>query len=109
MAIPTSYLIASKKAGEILSAIQRGQAPKRFTFGFLESLGFKSTNDRLIIPVLKSLGFLAASGEPTPRYFAYLDQTRAPRVLAEGIREAYADLFQINRKANELSQTEVKN
>jgi len=101
MAVPTSYLVASKKTRDILSAIQTAQAPKRFTFGFLESLGFKSTNDRLIIPVLKSLGFLTSNGDPTNRYFAFLDQTRAPRVLGEGIREAYADLFQINRKAYE--------
>jgi hypothetical protein len=108
MAIPGSYLVASKKAGDIFRAIQNAQAPKRFTFSFLESLGYKSTNDRLIIPVLKSLGFLTASGEPTTRYFAYLDQTRGSKVLAEGIRDAY-DLFQVNRKANEMSQTEVKN
>lgn len=109
MAVPTSYLVASKKTKDILKAIQNAQAPKRFTFNFLESLGFKSTNDRLIIPVFKSLGFLNANGEPTKRYFAFLDQARGPRVLAEGIREAYADLFQINRKANDLSQVDIKN
>lgn len=109
MAVPTSYLVASKKTKDILKAIQNAQAPKRFTFNFLESLGFKTTNDRLIIPVFKSLGFLNASGEPTKRYFAFLDPAQGPRVLAEGIREAYADLFQINRKANDLSQVDIKN
>lgn len=109
MAVPTSYLISSKKVREMFQAFQSAQAPKRFTFGFLESLGYKSTNDRLIIPVLKSLAFLNASGEPTDRYFRFLDQTQAPRVLAESIREAYSDLFQVNRKANELSQAEIKN
>jgi hypothetical protein len=109
MAVPTSYLIASQKTKDVLKAIQNAQAPKRFTFNFLESLGFKSTNDRLIIPVFKSLGLLNASGEPTTRYFAFLDAAQGPRVLAEGIREAYADLFQVNRKANDLPQADIKN
>lgn len=75
----------------------------------MASLGFASAADRLIIGVLKSIGFLTAEGAPTKRYFEYLDQTQAKRVMAEAIRDAYADLFQINRKAHELSNTEIKN
>lgn len=109
MSLPTAYLTSSKQLGAILNAMQAAQAPKKFTQSFLEGLGFKSTRDRLIIGVLKSLGFLSESGEPTQRYYNYLDQTQADRVLAEGIREAYADLFQVNTKANELSNVEIKN
>lgn len=46
---------------------------------------------------------------PTERYYKFLDQSEGGHVLAEGIREAYEDLFRVNIKANELSQTEVKN
>jgi hypothetical protein len=109
MAVPTSYLTTTKNLGKILAAIQNAQAPKQFTTRFLASLGFPSAGDRLIIAVLKSLGFLTAEGAPTKRYFEYLDQTQSKRVMADGIREAYGDLFQINRKAYELSSTEIKN
>ena len=30
------------------------------------------------------------------RYYAFLDQTQAPRILADGIRDAYVDLFEEN-------------
>ncbi len=109
MAVPTSYLTTTRNLAKILASIQNAQAPKHFTTRFLASLGFPSANDRLIIGVLKSLGFLTAEGAPTKRYFEYLDQTQAKRVMAEGIREAYADLFQINRKAHELSGSEIRN
>jgi hypothetical protein len=109
MAISTSYLTSLKNLKAILQSIQGAQAPKTFSTRFLASLGYASTNDRLIIGVLKSLGFLSPEGTPTKRYYEYLDQTQSSRVLAQGIREAYADLFQVNRKANEMSQGEVKN
>ena len=109
MSLPTSYLTSFKNLKEILDAIQGGQAPKKFTVNFLQGLGFKGTADRLVIGYLKALGFLMPSGEPTPRYFAYLDQSQGARVLGEAIREAYADLFQVNAKAPELGNTEIKN
>ena len=109
MSLPTSYLTSAKNLGAILAAIRGAQAPKTFTSAFLQSLDFKSSADRLSIGVLKSIGFLDSSGTPTQRYFEYLDQTQSGRVLADGIRDAYSDLFQVNKTANELSQTEVKN
>jgi len=85
------------------------KAPDHFTNRFLVQLEFKSTNDRLFIGVLKGLGFLDDAGAPTKRYFEYLDQSQSGRVLAEAIQEAYEDLFQVNTKAQELSQIDIKN
>lgn len=93
----------------MMNAITTAQAPKQFTQSFLENLGFKSNSDRLVINVLKAMGFLDAGGAPTDRYFRYLDQTQSAKVLAEGIRDAYADLFAININANTMTRGEVKN
>jgi hypothetical protein len=109
MALPRSYLTSTKNLSAILDAIKSAQAPERFTIKFLESLDFKSTTDRLIIGVLKSLGFLTADAKPTERYFRFLDQTQSAVVLAEGIREAYSDLFQVKTNAQTLSQSEIVN
>jgi Family of unknown function (DUF5343) len=109
MSLPTSYLTSWKNLKDILEAIQAAQAPKKFTVAFLNGLGFKSTSDRLVIGYLKALGFLTPSGEPTPTYFAFLDQSQGDRVLGDAVRAAYADLFQVNTKANELSNPDVRN
>jgi hypothetical protein len=109
MALPTSYLTSTKNLEAILNAIRSAQAPEKFTQAFLESLEFKSTADRLVIGVLKSIGFLDEGGKPTERYFRFLDQTQSAKVLAEGIRDAYQDLFKINKKANDLARQDVIN
>lgn len=108
MALTNAYLAQAKNLGAILKAIRGAQAPDKFITRFLEQLEFKSTNDRNIIPVLKGLGFLEESGAPTQRYFDYLDETQHEVVMGKAVREAYADLFKVNNKANEMPQSEVK-
>ncbi len=108
MALTSSYLITTKNLDSFLNSLLTARAPEVFTQKFLESLEFKSTNDRLFIAMLKGLGFLDQTAVPTERYFKFLDQTQSKQILAEAIREAYEDLFSVNTKAQELSQQEVK-
>jgi hypothetical protein len=109
MALPRSYLTSAKNLSAILEAMKGAQAPNKFTVKFLESLDFKSTTDRLIVGVLKMIGLIGADGSPTERYFRFLDQTQSAFVLAEGIRDAYRDLFQVNTNAQTMTKTEVMN
>lgn len=108
MALTSSYLITTKNLDSFLNSLLTARAPEVFTQKFLESLEFKSTNDRLFIGMLKGLGFLDSTAVPTERYFKFLDQTQSKQILADAIREAYEDLFSVNTKAHELSQQEIK-
>jgi hypothetical protein len=72
-------------------------------------LEFKSSNDRLFIGLLKGLGFIDDSGNPQERYYQFLDQTEAPRILADAIEEAYDDLFRINKEAYKLTEDDIRN
>ena len=109
MALPKSYMTTIKNLTGIMNSIVGAQAPKKFTTRFLESLDYKTSGDRLIIGVLKSLGFLADDGQPLQRYHEYLDQTRSATVLAEAIEDAYSDLFQVNKKAHTMTKGDVLN
>lgn len=109
MALPAAYLTSLKNLNAILDAVQKAQAPQRFTQKFLEGIGFASTTDRLIISVLKSLRFLNETGEPTSTYHQFLDSTQSQAVLARSIEEAYSDLYQVNKKAHEMTLADVKN
>jgi hypothetical protein len=109
MALPDSYTLKPNAVPAYFDAILDAQAPERFSVKFLENLGFTSTNDRLFIGILKDLGFLNRDGAPQSRYFEFLDRSRSKQVLAAGVREAFADLFGINTKANDLPAIEVKN
>lgn len=104
----TAYLVTTKNAGAFFNAIQGAKAPERFTTKFLKDLDFASSNDRLYIGVLKGLGLLDENGAPTDRYFSFLDHSQSRRVLADAIRDAYDELFTLNRNAQKLSVDDVK-
>lgn len=108
MPLTTAYLTQTKNLEDILEAVRNAQAPEKFTSRFLVELGFDTTNDRLMVGMFKGLGFLDESGTPTDRYFSFLDGTQSDRVLAEGIRDGYGDLFRVNSKAFEMDQSDVK-
>jgi len=109
MALMRQYMASVKNIPAILKAIRDGQAPERFTTRHLASLGFKSAADRMMISVLKGLGFLTENGVPTSRYVQYLDEGQSAAVLKEAIEEAYAELFKIRRDAQNYGVPEVRN
>jgi len=109
MSLTSAYLVTTKNLDAFLNAVQSAKAPERFNNKFLTQLDFTSSNDRLFIGLFKALGLIDESGVPTKRYYAYLDQGESRNVLADAIREAYEDLFAVNKKANDLSVDEVKN
>ena len=76
-----------------LDHIQTAKKPQKVTHKYLESAGFTSSNDRPLIGVMRSLGFLDSSNAPTNVWQSYRDQNRSKGVLAEAIRTAYSDLF----------------
>jgi hypothetical protein len=102
MPLPDSYTIKTGAIPAYFQAMLGAEAPERFSIKFLENLEFDGSNDRLIIGVLKELGFLNADGVPQHRYFEFLDKSRSWTVLADGIREAYAELFAVNKNAEKL-------
>lgn len=102
MALPDSYTLKNGGIPAYFDAILGAEAPDRFSIRFLENLEFSSSNDRLLIGILKELGFLNADGVPQDRYYQYQDKTQSGYVLAEGIKEAYVDLFAVNKEAYKL-------
>src|SRR6202035_2061095 len=91
------YLASTKNVPDIFLQIVKGTAPATFTVEHLKGIGFTSSNDRAVIPLLKDLGFLSESGVPTERYHAYrAGGQEAKAVLGQALLEAYQDLFHIN-------------
>jgi hypothetical protein len=87
MEVTNAYMYTVKSLPQMFEAIQRAQVPPRFTHDFLRTLGFKSTNDRSFINVLKGLGFLDANSVPTQAYRDYRDKKAAGGVLAKQLRQ----------------------
>lgn len=109
MALPTSYLITTKNVEPFFNSLITAQAPERVNKKFLDSLDFKSSNDRLFMPMLRVLGFTDESSVPTQRYFDFLDQSKSKKIMAGAVKEAYQDLFAVKVNANDMTIEEVKN
>lgn len=109
MAITNSYLTSTKNLESIINSVINAKAPERFTNKFLEDLGYKSSNDRLVIGMFKALGLLDDNGQPLQRYYEFLDQTQTGRIIAIGIEEAYEDYINLRKDAQNLTNDEVKN
>ena len=102
------YTPAYGKIGTLFEKIAKAKIPDAFTVKYLnQSLGLKSTNDRKLIPLLKKLGFIDASGKPMPSY-PKLKGTKAGTAIAEGIKQAYGPLYDANEEAHELPPEELR-
>lgn len=109
MAVPNTYLTTTKNTKDIMAAIQKAGVPDKFSYDFLKKqLGFGSSSDRPTIPVLKALRFLDENGVPTDRYRRYKDPSQAGAVLAEAMRDAYADVFAGDQNAHALTSNQLK-
>ncbi len=108
MALTNAYVLATSRIPDLFRRIQDGQVPERFTIQLLKDWGFKSTNDRAFIPLLKALGFLTADGYPTARYSEYRDHSQSKGILGQAVREAYGDIFLIKEHPTASDKSAVE-
>jgi hypothetical protein len=76
-----------------LSKIQDVGIPDKVKNRYLESLGYKSTNDRTILGVLKFLGFIDSDHKPTDLWNQYREKAKSKSIMAGIIRNSYSDLY----------------
>jgi len=99
------YSPHAAKVKKFLDHVQKSGVPEKVTLNYFVKVGFKSTNDRYLLGILKFLGFVDASGVPTKTWTDYRNRQTAGATLAAAMRRAYADLFKTypdaERKDNE--------
>ena len=99
------YSPHAAKVKTFLVHVQKAGVPEKVTLKYLEKVGFKSTNDRYILGILKFLGFVDSAGIPTKTWTDYRNRQAAGATLAAAMRHGYADLFRTypdaHRKDNE--------
>lgn len=93
---------------EFLQTVPERAIPDKVTHAYLESIGYKSKNDRPIISVCKALGIFDVKGAPTEafRYFRTIEGGKT--VLPKLIKEAYAALYSVYPTAHEVEDQKLK-
>lgn len=84
------------------------EVPNKVTQVYLESIGYKTVNDRPIIRVLKSIDFIDSNGVPTQKFKNFRTETSG-QVMADSLRKTYADLFKTYAKPLEKSRGDLEN
>lgn len=102
------YITNPAKIKPFLDHIQTAKVPPKVNRNYIESAGFKSKNDRPIIPMMKYIRFIDDSGVPTNNWLSYRDPQRSTRVLAKALREAYSDLFAMYEDAFDKDNTSLR-
>jgi hypothetical protein len=103
------YTLKTGTLKDVLGKIKTTNIPGKFTIKHMESLGYRSTNDRAIISVLKQIKFLDGNGTPTQDYRNYRDSSKSKTVLAKCIKEGYSKLFDLYSDANRKDFETLKN
>lgn len=103
----TTKQVSLKKFLERVKSKELG-VPDKVTLAYLESIGYKSTNDRPIIRVLKSVNFLDGSGVPT-QDFKDFRTGKSGQVMANALRKTYADLFKTYPEPLRQSKVDLEN
>lgn len=103
------YVMATGNITKVLEKIQPAQTPERFTQDFLTTkLGMSGGSARPVIPFLKRIGFLGSDGAPTERYKRFRTAASRGAAAAEGLRQGYRALYEINEYAHDLSDKDLK-
>lgn len=109
MAENPPYVLAPSIISSGLQKIKNAATPERFTQDFLaNTLGMKGGSPKALIPFLKRIGFLGSDGTPSELYKKFRNPAESGQAVAKGILFGYKVIFDINEKANELSDTDLK-
>ena len=94
------------KIKQLLQKIRDIGMPKKITVAWLKSIGFTSSNDPTLIPILKFIGLSDANGNPTDIWSQYRgNDYRA--VLGSAIKKGYYELFSVYSDANAREQKDL--
>jgi hypothetical protein len=103
------YMVSPGLIPKILTKIEEAKRPDRFTQDFLGTkLGYPSGSAKPIIPLLKRMGFLNSDSSPTSLYDQFRNTETQRAAVAQGIRNAYAELFERNKYAGDLAKDKLK-
>lgn len=109
MAKNPPYMLSPSTITSGLEKIKNAATPERFTQDFLaNTLGMKGGTPRPLIPFLKRIGFLGSDGTPSELYKKFRNPAESGQAVAKGMLIGYKALFDMNEKAHELSDSDLR-
>lgn len=103
------YTTEPKSLRRLLAEIPKRPKPPKMTMDTLKAWAVSNNNNaRTAINVLKRVGLLGASGEPTSFYVEFMKTGSGPTVLAERIKDTYRALFESSHAPQNEAAEELR-
>lgn len=94
---------------KFLQEIPNKPKPVKVDGTLLQSWGFRDTNDLSILRVLRKVGLIGSTNEPTDLYTQFMNLKDGAAAIAKPIREIYAPLFTASHTPYKESAETLKN
>ncbi len=88
------YVVTPAVLRRILETIPEKPKPVKVILNTLKGWGVTSSNDSSPLRVLKAIGLIGSTGEPTAQYVAFMKKDTGPNALGQLIQSTYPELFQ---------------
>jgi hypothetical protein len=102
-----AYTTVPGKISPLLQKIREVGIPAKVGVQWLKTIGFTSSNDNTLVPVLKQVGFVDASGVPKSAWSQFRG-AKHKEVLGDAIRSGYAELFAVYPDADQRSPSDLE-
>ena len=102
------YAAVPSKLESLLDKIKTIGIPDKATKKWLHSIGFKSSNDRSLLPIVEFIGLVDSSRQPTNSWNEFRQSAKSKFVLAGAIKRGYASLYETHADAHLLTEEELR-
>jgi hypothetical protein len=102
------YTLKPSTLEDFLNNMANRPEPGRVTQKYLKSLGYTSSNDWAIRTILEFVKFIDHN-KPTDFFKSFRDTRKARSIMAQALRENYADLFQLSTNPCQMSDDDLEN
>jgi len=89
------YTLKPSTLEDFLRNVPDRPEPSRVTHSYLRSLGYTSSHDFKIIPILKFIHFIDSNGNPNESFKNYRDTKKSKPIMAQALKESYSGLFEL--------------
>lgn len=101
-----AYTYVPGKLKGFLTKLRTVGVPNKVTTKWMESIGYKSSNDRSMVVVLQQIKFIDSSNTPTDRWVSFRGSNYR-KELADAIKTGYSELYNTYPEAHSLSNDDL--
>lgn len=101
------YTTVPGKIKPLLDKIRHVGIPPKASVAWLKTIGFTSSNDTSLLPILKVIGFTDATNVPTGNWSTFRG-SHHKKILGDAIKVGYADLFSVYPDASQTANSDLE-